>query len=43
MGHGNAVYIQASIDVALRNPNVYLDTSGMPMHTKIREAYERVG
>jgi predicted TIM-barrel fold metal-dependent hydrolase len=43
MGHGNAVYIQASIDVALRNPNVYLETSGMPMHTKIREAYERVG
>ena len=25
------------------NPNVYLETSGMPMHTKIREAYERVG
>jgi len=22
---------------------VYLETSGMPMHTKIREAYERVG
>ncbi len=43
MGHGNAVYIQASIDIAARNPNVYLETSGMPMHTKIREAYERVG
>jgi predicted TIM-barrel fold metal-dependent hydrolase len=43
MGHGNVVYINASIDVALRNPNVYLETSGMPMHTKIREAYERVG
>jgi uncharacterized protein len=43
MGHGNAVYIQASIDVALRNRNVYLETSGMPMHTKIREAHERVG
>jgi hypothetical protein len=37
------VYINGSIDVALRNPNVYLETSGMPMHTKIREAYERVG
>ena len=43
MGHGNVVYINAAIDVALRNPNVYLETSGMPMHTKIREAIERVG
>ncbi len=43
MGHGNIVYINASIDVAERNPNVYLETSGMPMHTKIREAVDRVG
>jgi predicted TIM-barrel fold metal-dependent hydrolase len=43
MGHGNIVYINASIDVAERNPNVYLETSGMPMHTKIAEAVERVG
>jgi predicted TIM-barrel fold metal-dependent hydrolase len=43
MGHGNVIYINASIDVAARNPNVYLETSGMPMHTKIREAVERVG
>ena len=43
MGHGNIVYINASIDVAARNPNVYLETSGMPMHTKIVEAVERVG
>ena len=43
MGHGNIVYINASIDVAARNPNVYLETSGMPMHAKIREAVERVG
>jgi predicted TIM-barrel fold metal-dependent hydrolase len=43
MGHGNVVYINASIEIAKRNPNVYLETSGMPMHTKIREAYERVG
>jgi hypothetical protein len=43
MGHGNVVYINASIDIAERRPNVYLETSGMPMHTKIREAYERVG
>ncbi len=43
MGHGNIVYINASIDVAERNPNVYLETSGMPMHTKIAEAVRRVG
>jgi uncharacterized protein len=43
MGHGNIVYINGAIDVAARNPNVYLETSGMPMHTKIREAVERVG
>ena len=43
MGHGNVVYINGAIEVALRNPNVYLETSGMPMHTKIREAFERVG
>jgi predicted TIM-barrel fold metal-dependent hydrolase len=43
MGHGNVVYINASIEVARRNSNIYLETSGMPMHTKIREAYERVG
>jgi uncharacterized protein len=43
MGHGNIVYINAAIDVAARNPNVWLETSGMPMHTKIRTAVERVG
>jgi predicted TIM-barrel fold metal-dependent hydrolase len=43
MGHGNIIYINASIDIACRRPNVYLETSGMPMHTKIREAFERVG
>ncbi len=43
MGHGNIIYINAAIDVGARNPNVYLETSGMPMHTKIREAVERVG
>jgi predicted TIM-barrel fold metal-dependent hydrolase len=43
MGHGNIVYINAAIDVAARNPNAYLETSGMPMHTKIKEAVERVG
>ena len=43
MGHGNIIYINASIDVAMRRPNVYLETSGMPMHSKIKTAYERVG
>ncbi len=43
MGHGHGVYIQAAIDVARENPNIYLETSGMPMHTKIREAYRTVG
>jgi predicted TIM-barrel fold metal-dependent hydrolase len=41
MGHGNIVYINGAIDVAERNPNVYLETSGMPMHSKIRTAFER--
>lgn len=43
MGHGNIVYINGAIDVGSRNPNVYLETSGMPMHTKIAEAVRRVG
>ena len=43
MGHGHGVYIQAAIDTARRVPNIYLETSGMPMHTKIKEAFDRVG
>lgn len=43
MGHGHGVYIQASIDMAKKFSNLYLETSGMPMHTKIKEAYETVG
>jgi predicted TIM-barrel fold metal-dependent hydrolase len=43
MGHGNIVYINGAIDVAARHPHVYLETSGMPMHSKILEAVERVG
>jgi predicted TIM-barrel fold metal-dependent hydrolase len=43
MGHCNVIYINGAIDVAERNPQVYLETSGMPMPTKIREAVERVG
>lgn len=43
MGHGNGMYVQSAIDMAKKYPNLYLETSGMPMHTKIREAYEQVG
>lgn len=43
MGHGNGMYVQSAIDMAKKYPNLYLETSGMPMHGKIKEAYETVG
>jgi uncharacterized protein len=43
MGHGHGIYIQAAINTARRLDNIYLETSGMPMHTKIKEAMEIVG
>ncbi|MDR2160950.1 MAG: amidohydrolase family protein [Desulfovibrio sp.] len=43
MGHGHGVYIQAAIDMAAKYDNIWLETSGMPMHTKIKEAYNKVG
>ena len=43
MGHGHGVYIQAAIDTAKKYDNIFLENSGMPMHTKIREAYLTVG
>src|SRR5207245_1097439 len=43
MGHGHGVYIQAAINTAKRHDNIILETSGMPMHTKIREAVRMVG
>ncbi|GGM59171.1 amidohydrolase family protein [Microbacterium saperdae] len=43
MGHGNIIYIDASIGVAQRHPNVWLETSGMPMSIKILEAVRKVG
>ena len=43
MGHGNIVYINAAIEVAARQPNVWLETSGMPSHTKIGSAVRRLG
>jgi predicted TIM-barrel fold metal-dependent hydrolase len=43
MGHGHGVYIDAALKMARRLDNVYLEMSGMPMPSKIREAYETVG
>jgi uncharacterized protein len=43
MGHGHGVYIQAAINTARRYDNIYLETSGMPMHTKIKEAVDQLG
>lgn len=43
MGHGHGVYIDATLKMARRYPNLYLEMSGMPMPSKIKEAYETVG
>jgi hypothetical protein len=43
MGHGHGCYIHGTITTAKKYANLYLETSGMPMHTKIREAVERLG
>lgn len=43
MGHGHGVYIDASIKMAKKYPNITLEMSGMPMSSKIKEAYETVG
>jgi predicted TIM-barrel fold metal-dependent hydrolase len=43
MGHGHGVYIQAAINTAKRYDNIILETSGMPMHTKIKQAVREVG
>ena len=43
MGHGHGVYIDASIKMAKRYSNLYLEMSGMPMGSKITEAYRTVG
>lgn len=43
MGHGHGVYIDASIKMAQRYDNLYLEMSGMPMGSKIAEAYNTVG
>ena len=43
MGHGHGVYSDASLKTARRYNNLYLEMSGMPMGSKIKEAYETVG
>ena len=43
MGHGHGVYIDGSLKMAKRYSNLYLEMSGMPMNTKIKEAYDTVG
>ena len=43
MGHGHGVYIQAAINTAKKYDNIFLETSGMPMHTKIKEAVDILG
>ena len=43
MGHGHGVYIDAALKMARKYDNICLEMSGMPMPSKIREAYETVG
>ena len=43
MGHGHGVYIEGSINMALKYGNLFLEVSGMPMGCQIRNAYEKVG
>ena len=43
MGHGHIVYINGALDVAEDHPNIAVDTAGMTMHAKIREAVTRLG
>lgn len=43
MGHGHGVYIDASLKMAKRYSNLYLEMSGMPMNSKIKQAYDEVG
>lgn len=43
MGHAHGVYIKAAIDTAKRYDNIILETSGVSMHSKIKEAVDRVG
>lgn len=43
MGDGHGLYIQGAINTAKRYDNIYLETSAMPMATKIKEAVNSIG
>ncbi len=43
MGHGHIVYIDGAIEIAEKHDNVILETSAMPMHSKIKEAILKIG
>jgi len=43
MGHAHGVYIQAAINTAKKHDNIILETSGVSMHSKIKEAVDKVG
>lgn len=43
MGHGHIVYINAALDVAETYSNIVVDTAGMTMQSKIKEAVNRLG
>lgn len=43
MGHGHIVYINGAIEVAQKHENIILETSAMPMHSKIKEAVLKIG
>jgi predicted TIM-barrel fold metal-dependent hydrolase len=43
MGHAHGVYIQAAISTAKKHDNIILETSGVSMHSKIKEAVDKVG
>lgn len=43
MGHGHIVYIEATIKIAEKHENIILETSAMPMYSKIKDAVDRIG
>lgn len=43
MGHGHIVYINGALDVAEDYENIMVDTAGVTMHSKIKEAVRRLG
>ncbi len=43
MGHVNIVYVKGAMEMALKHENIYLETSGMPMRSKVKEAVEKPG